>query len=509
MKNKIEQYLHLLKPSEKSYLARVKEGTAIWAPQSKKQWQAFFSRADELYYGGAAGGGKTDLLLGLAATCHTHSVIFRRKYPNLKEIMRRAREIIPEEIAQENKSDKAWTYLNGRTVEFGAMQYEKDRRDWQGRPHDLKAYDEGTELLESQYLFTSGWNRTTDPGQRVRVILTGNPPTDETGNWVIRRWAAWLDTDHPDPAEEGELRWYATIDGKETEFENGDPVVVKGETIYPKSRTFIRSMVEDNPYYAHDKHYISVLQSLPEPLRSQLLHGDFTAASEADPWQAIPTEWVREAQKRWLDNDKPTEALSGVGVDAVRGGMDKMAISKRYDNYFTEVETWPGAAVPDGQTGAGLLQQSMDDEKPKYINIDIIGVGSTTYDFSKDMFPEVINGLNVSEKSDFRDRTGRLKMRNKRAEIYWRMREALDPVHGEDLMLPPGNEVVADLCSARYKVSASGILIEAKKDIKQRIGRSPDVGEAILMAYYIPEGQYSYSDFEELGSLGEYENPWE
>ena len=73
-------------------------------------------------------------------------------------------------------------------------------------------------------------------------------------------------------------------------------------------------------------------------------------------------------------------------------------------------------------------------------------------------------------------------MRNKRAEYYWRMREALEPEHGDDVALPPGAEVVADLCAARYKLTTAGIQIEDKEAIKERIGRSPDVGEAILLA---------------------------
>jgi hypothetical protein len=40
------------------------------------------------------------------------------------------------------------------------------------------------------------------------------------------------------------------------------------------------------------------------------------------------------------------------------------------------------------------------------------------------------------------------------------------------------------LCSARYEVSSAGVLIEDKEKIKQRIGRSPDMGEAVIMALY-------------------------
>jgi hypothetical protein len=73
-------------------------------------------------------------------------------------------------------------------------------------------------------------------------------------------------------------------------------------------------------------------------------------------------------------------------------------------------------------------------------------------------------------------------MRNVRAEYYWRMRDALDPNGGDNVCLPPGNEVVADLCVAKYKVTTSGVLIEEKEEIKKRIGRSPDKGESILLA---------------------------
>jgi hypothetical protein len=77
------------------------------------------------------------------------------------------------------------------------------------------------------------------------------------------------------------------------------------------------------------------------------------------------------------------------------------------------------------------------------------------------------------------------KMKNQRAEMYWRFREALDPDSGADLALPPGNELVADLCAARYRVLAGGVIqIEEKTKIKERIGRSPDVGEAAMLAYH-------------------------
>jgi len=446
---------------------------------------ALLSRADELFYGGAAGGGKTDLVIGMAVEGHQHSAIFRRVYPNVKEIMRRAREVLRDTEAKENKQERTWTFPSGQTIEFGAVQYEDDKSQWQGRPHDLKAFDEITEFALSQYEFIIGWNRTTDPGQRCRVVVTGNPPTSDAGSWVIERWAAWLDDTHPDPAAPGELRWYATIGGEEHEFKTGDPIEADGETIVPRSRTFIPAFLADNPFLMADGRYRSVLQALPEPLRSQLLRGDFAAGIEIDPWQVIPTAHVKEAQQRWLERERPDTPLTAVGIDPARGGKDKTAMSLRYDNWFAELIAWPGSMTVDGPTAAVLIQQALGDQEPGYINIDIIGIGSSVYDSLLPMYGQTCP-VNASSASGYRDRSGKLKMRNMRAEYYWQLRDALDPKLGDELALPPGNELVADLCAARYKVSAAGVIIEEKEHIKGRLGRSPDKGEAILLSHLAP-----------------------
>lgn len=454
--------------------------TARWIPQSKPQWLALLSRADELFYGGAAGGGKTDLLIGLAVECHQHAAIFRRVYPNLKDVIRRSRDVIGD-TGHENKSEKSWTFDNGQTIDFGAVQYEDDKKDWQGRPHDAKLFDEVTEFTQSQVEFICGWNRTTDTGQRVRVVYTGNPPTDDAGAWIVTRFGAWLDDKHPSPAQPGELRWYAIIGGEEKEFLTGDPVQHEDEMIYPRSRTFIPATLADNVYLSKDDRYRAMLQSLPEPLRSQMLHGDFHAAASADPWQIIPTEWVRAAQRRWLERPRPDVPMTAVGIDPARGGRDNMSMSRRYDNWFDELIFWPGAVVIDGPTGAALVHQALGDKKPGMMNIDIGGVGSSTYDSLQPMYANV-NALNFAGASEYRDKSGKLKMRNARAEFYWRMRDSLDPNGGDDIALPPGNEIVADLCSARYKLTTAGVLVEEKEEIKKRLGRSPDKGESILLA---------------------------
>jgi hypothetical protein len=453
-------------------------------PRNKPQCAAYESEADIIGYGGAAGGGKTDLLLGFAGTKHTRSIIFRRVFPLLESIEARSREIYnpthdPRVKDRYNESLHRWQLSDGATVRFAAMQHEDDKKNFQGRPHDFYGFDEATEFTESQVRFVMGWNRSIKPGQKCRVVLTFNPPIDESGEWVVRFFAPWLDSQYPKPAQDGELRCFAMIDGKETEVESGEPFEHNGETLTPRSRTFFHAKLSDN-VILEQTGYAAIIDSMPDELRLAF-KGNFGAYKKADPFQVIPVTWVRAAQKRWLERERPTTPLTAVGIDPSRGGNDKHSIAKRYDNWFDVVVSYPGAMVTDGAISAELTRQILGEEKPGAINIDVNGIGSSSYDHIKVMYSNV-RPFNGAEASKYRDRSGKLKMRNKRAEMYWRMRDTLDPIHGDDVALPPGNEIIADLCSAKYSVSSAGVLIEEKEEIKARIGRSPDEGEAIMMS---------------------------
>jgi len=451
-----------------------------WAPLPGPQTMALHSKADILFFGGAAGGGKSDLLLGSALTQHLRSIVFRREYPQLKSLEDRAREIVGDR-GQYNGTDKIWRLSRGRQLEFGAVQNLGDEQRYQGRAHDLKGFDEITSFQEAQFRFLAGWLRTTVPGQRCRIICTGNPPISAEGDWVIRFWAPWLDPQHPNPAAPGDLRWFTTVDGEDREVESGEPFMHNGELLVPKSRTFIPARVEDNPYLL-DSGYRATLQSLPEPLRSKMLYGDFSAGREDDPWQVIPTAWVTLAQERWRQRGQPEVPMTALGVDVARGGKDSTVISPRHGNWFGEQKVFPGTSTPDGPSVAGLVVSVMSGQPA--INVDVIGVGTSVYDTLKQRGLKAV-AMNGSERSEATDKTGQLTFRNKRAEWWWKMREALDPHDGDDLALPPDRGLLADLCAPRWKVSAQGIQVESKEDIIKRIGRSPDRGDSAVYALNI------------------------
>jgi hypothetical protein len=299
-------------------------------------------------------------------------------------------------------------------------------------------------------------------------VCTGNPPTDADGEWVIRYWAPWLDAQHGHPARPGELRWFATLPGgEEREVADGRPFAYRRETIRPKSRTFIRAAVRDNPYLMATD-YVATLQALPEPLRSMLLDGDFGAVQQDDPWQVVPTEWVRAAQARWRARPRPELPMTALGVDVARGGRDATVLSPRHGPWFAPQRLYPGTTTPDGGKVAALVMAAL--QPGAAAHIDVVGVGTSPYDHLR------------AEASHARDRSGRLGFSNKRAEWWWRTREALDPDLGDGLMLPPDRALLADLVAPRWRLTARGIQVEAKEDIVRRIGRSPDRGDAAVYA---------------------------
>ncbi len=485
---------------------RKKQAAIAWSPLStnKPQTEAFASPADRLFYGGAAGGGKTDLILGLSLTQLSKSIIFRRTYPELKGLIERSREIVGS-LGDYNKNEKIWQLPKGRTLEFGAVQYESDKEKFQGRDHSGKLFDEITRFTRTQFEYLSAWNRSAK-GDRCRIVATGNPPTTPEGLWVIEYWGPWLDPTNElfGSVRPGELVWFVTYQNKDIPLQIGGDrpnnytyITEQGEEIElePHSRTFIPAKLSDNEYLAKTN-YLSVLQSLPDALKDALIHGKFSLEFEDDEWQVIPSTWVDAAFARWDAIANPPTKLTAVGCDIARGGADETVICPRYGWYFGEIRAFPGTTTPDGQLAATQIVKITTGHPDCRIVIDVVGVGGSVVDTMK-ANPEVV-AFSGSKRATGLDETKTLAFKNLRSEMIWRMREALDPENGVGLALPRSAKLKADLCSARWESQAPTkhqmklgalyqVVVESKDDIKERIGRSPDYGDAVCMAMYEPK----------------------
>lgn len=496
----------------------VAEGTAelLCAPNPGPQTDAYYSPADLLYYGGGGGGGKSILLLMLAINEHHVSRLFRRQFKDIDGqggLVPAMQQMLG--TLDGYRGDKhTWALPGGRVVEFGAFENEKEASNYQGRAADFLGFDEAVQFQENLVKFIMGWNRPAagvKKDQRCRTVLASNPPLTPDGLWIFEWFGPWLDDRHPDPADPGELRWFMEIDGRDTEVpQDYTHTLLDGRgneiLVYPKSRTFIPASVSDNPDLM-ESGYASQVAQMPKHLQDALM-GKFSASLEDDALQIIPTEWILAAQARWKEAvaragsvDLMLQRLgpmtdAGVDVAMTLSGNeattqrqnDRFVIAPLYRMFFAEPIVREGATISGPREGAAAIIASVRD-RPR-VKVDIgggYGKGIVEHLQSNDF---TAMGLLGAAASLAMDRDRRWSFKNKRAEWIWRFMEALDPERGDGVMLPPGREIVAELACHRLKRplgESKVIQVEEKSEIVKRLGRSPDIGESIIMAWAEPD----------------------
>jgi hypothetical protein len=144
----------------------------------------------------------------------------------------------------------------------------------------------------------------------------------------------------------------------------------------------------------------------------------------------------------------------------------------------------PGEQTPDGKSVAGHVVAKRRDEAKVIIDLGG-GWGGDAYGHLKENGIDTVGYMGV-KKSTKRTVDQQLKFTNVRTEAYWRFREALDDSQesGSPIMLPPDPELVADLCAPSFEVTPNGIKVESKESVVKRLGRSPDKGDAVIMAWW-------------------------
>ncbi len=463
----------------------LRSATGLWTPNKGPQSDAYDCPADELFYGGQAGGGKTELGLGLALTAHKRSLILRRINKDALKLAERLAEILKCRDGFNGQHQRWRLLLPGgageRLIQLAGCEYDEDKQRFKGDPYDLIYFDEGTDFLATQYRFIIGWNRSADETQRCRVVVGSNPPTTAEGLWVIRHWSPWLDPMHPHPARPGELRWFTTgPDGADVEVTDRGPHLVGGETVLARSRTYIPARLLDNPDL-RTTGYAAVLAGLPEELRRAYRDGNFAAGLKDDDYQVIPTAWIEAAQQRWRPDGGRGIAMTAIGVDVAQGGADFTVLAARHGAWYAPLVRKPGHETRDGSAVAAAVAALRRDRCVVVVDVDGGWGGDTVARLKDNGIP--VTGFKGAGATQAKSCDRHHGFYNRRAEAWWRMREELNPEQecGSVLALPPDASVKADLAAPRYEMTTRGIKIEDKKEIRRRLGRSPDDGDAIVM----------------------------
>jgi phage terminase large subunit-like protein len=301
------------------------------------------AQVDDLLYGGAAGGGKTEWLIEYVARQMelypgNRGLILRRVFPSLERTIIPRAKLKLARRAKWHALHKTFTFANGSVLELGSVQYADDVVDYQGAEYGVVAFEEITEFMQSQVEFLIGRLRSTVPGVRPHLVATTNP--GGTGHRWVKRWWIKPDQDELEPGEDppkpGE-RWRPRP---------------TPDTPRPRSRAFISARLEDNPALMEaDPDYVHRLAANSNrALRQALQHGDWDAidAVEGALWTAADLDGGRVRPDRLREIGTIRRVIA---VDPSDGQEDGDAygvahVAKGYDGVAYVVGSWAWQASP-------------------------------------------------------------------------------------------------------------------------------------------------------------------
>lgn len=216
---------------------------------TRRQRDFIAAQADEVLFGGAAGGGKSygqliDALLYALRWPGSRQLMLRRTLPELgRTLVRAALDIYPASLFSYNAGSHTGAFCNGSTLEFGYCGSESDVHRYQSAEYDVIRFDELTHFTESMYLYLLSRLRGANPFPKA-VKSTTNPG-GVGHHWVKGRF---IDIGPPDSVH----------------------------TLPGGSRLFLPARVQDNGFLLRrDPGYVRRLQNLPDKDRRALLHGDW------------------------------------------------------------------------------------------------------------------------------------------------------------------------------------------------------------------------------------------
>ncbi len=191
----------------------------------------------------------------------------------------------------------------------------------------------------------------------------------------------------------------------------------------------------------------------------------------------IPLSWIEKAMQR-PQTDSPY--LRVMGVDVADTGTDRTVFAYRDGPVIYRLESFES-----GDTMLTADRVENRTVKGTRVVVDSIGVGAGVAAKLKRNKTIRVQPFVASAGTKRRDKSGEMGFANLRAAAWWNLRELLDPASDVDVVLPDDGELLGDLTAPTWREVAGGkILIESKADIKKRLGRSTDVGDAVVQAMW-------------------------
>lgn len=282
------------------------------APQPGPQAKLLSCPCEEVFFGGARGGGKSyGSLLDFLAHHGEHrggtkGILLRRTLPELEDMQEKAERLLPQLGWQYRVQQKTWLHASGSSLKMRYLERDSHAQRYQGHEYNWMDFDEVTNWPSPDPI--DKMRATLRAPGRKRMVLTGNPG-GPGHNWVRRRYI--------DPA----------------------PPMTPVQVRPGWSRVYIPSKVQDNPaLLAENPHYVEQLRDTgPEWLVRAWLEGDWNIVAGGmfdDVWNEelhvvepfpVPDTWRVRRAFDW-GSSKPFS----VGWWAEADGEDHPGVPRRY-----------------------------------------------------------------------------------------------------------------------------------------------------------------------------------
>lgn len=362
---------------------------------------------------------------------------------------------------------------DGEIVAYGFSSSHHDESAVQGvhAPHLLVVVDEAGGIPHTlgnalEALMTGG---------HTRILLLGNPPTDQEGSWFERTCNSDLYNVIPISAYDT-----PNFTGEDAGICRSCPPAVAEHPVasHLVDESWVQDVISE---FGEDSPFVEarVLARFPRQVANKV----------------IPLQWVEEA----AENETAQTGPIRLGVDIASDGGDEFVIAWADGMHVTIRHKTAGQANANAVDVAGVIlnqiraaeqiHKERQIQEQVRVKVDAIGVGwgvvSTLKKWGDEQMHNArIVGVNVA--SSARDSN---KFTNQRAEMWWNARTLLQSTSEQPaaVRLEIDMRASAQLAGPQYGSDSSGrIKIESKADMKRRGVSSPDRAEAVLLALYDP-----------------------